>query len=98
MTGGEGERFMTSIQFLNAVNTQKSFESFIKPQFPADLPIPKFGLVRPEAQIPPQIHPCAGSDTDALCKKPGHKQSPGKGAIWAAEAREGRASPFEVIS
>lgn len=46
---------MTSIQFLNPVNTQKSFERFIKPQFPADLPTPDFGLVRPEAQIPPQI-------------------------------------------
>ena len=89
---------MTSIQFLNPVNTQKPFERFIKPQFPADLCIPKFGLVRPEVQIPPQIQPCTDSDTDALSKKPGQNQSPGKGAIWAAEAREGRASPFEVIS
>jgi len=51
------------------VNTQKSLKRFIKHQIPAGLPAQKLGVIRPEAQIPPQIQPWAGSDTDALCKK-----------------------------
>lgn len=39
MTGGGEEKFMTSIKFLNPMNTQKQFEKFIKLQFSADFPI-----------------------------------------------------------